>query len=92
VVIMAAIGGLTAYVLAATPEFLGEAIVQVALAEALRRKGKAMSSDHWTGSVVRATWGPALAAVFLAAIIGFCIQAKCPSAVTLFEAIGNCRP
>jgi hypothetical protein len=59
-VILVAIGGMVAYVLAATPELLGEAVVQLALAAALRRKGKVFSDGHWTGSVVRMTWGAAL--------------------------------
>jgi hypothetical protein len=89
--VLLAIGGLAAYVLAATPEFLGEAMVQIVLAATLRRKGKAMAGGHWAGSVVRATWGPAMAAIVLATVVGFAIQAKCPSAATLFEAIGHCR-
>jgi hypothetical protein len=89
--ILAVVGGMTAYVLAATPEFLGEAIVQLALAAALRRKGKTLESGHWSDGVLRATWGIALAAGFVVAIIGLLIQASCPSALTLFDSISHCQ-
>jgi hypothetical protein len=89
--VVAAVGGIAAYILVATPELLGEALVQLALAAALRRKGKAFNGGHWTGSVVRATWGPVLIALFAAVSIGFLIQASCPSAMTLFDAISRCH-
>lgn len=89
--IVVALGGAVAYILAATPELLGEAIVQLALAAALRRKGKTWNGGHWTGSVFRMTWGPALVAVFAAAIIGLVVQSKCPSAATLVDALARCR-
>jgi hypothetical protein len=89
--IVAALGGMVAYILAATPELLGEAVVQLALAAALRRKGKAWDGGHWSGSVFRATWGLVLIAIFAAVVIGLLIQAKCPSAVTLFDALSRCQ-
>jgi hypothetical protein len=89
--IVAALGGMVAYVLVATPELLGEAVVQVALMAALRRKGKAWDGGHWSGSVLRVTWGPVLVAILAAAIIGFLIQARCPSATTLFDAASRCQ-
>jgi hypothetical protein len=90
-VVLVAVGGMVAYVLAATPELLGEAVVQLALAAALRRRGKVFSGSHWTGSVVRMTWWAALIATFGAAILGFLIQASCPSAVTILDAISSCK-
>lgn len=89
--VFVAIGGMIAYLLAVTPELLGEAIVQLALAAALRRKGKVFDGVHWTGSVFRMTWGVALIAIFAAAIFGLLIQVSCPSAVTLFGAISSCE-
>ncbi len=89
--IVAALGGMVGYILAATPELLGEAVVQLALAAALRRKGKVWDGGHWSGSVFRATWAPALIAMFAAVIIGLLVQAKCPSAVTLVDALSRCR-
>ena len=90
-VVFVAIGGMVAYLLAATPELLGEAIVQLALTAALRRKGKVLDGGHWTGSVVRMTWGVALIAIFAAVILGLLVQGSCPSAVTLFDAISSCK-
>jgi hypothetical protein len=90
-IVVVALGGAVAYVLAATPELLGEAVVQFALAAALRRRGKAFKGGHWSGSVFRATWGPALVVVLAAVIIGVLIQAACPSAATIFEAMSICR-
>jgi hypothetical protein len=89
--LVAAVGGLFWYVLAAAPEFLGEAVVQLALAAALRKKGKAWESGHWSDSVLGATWGLGLAAGFAAVIIGLLVQAACPSAVTMFDALSQCR-
>jgi hypothetical protein len=89
--IVVVLGGMVGYVLCATPEILGEAVVQLAMAAALRRKGKTWDGGHWTGSVFRATWGLALIAIFAAAIIGLLLQAKCPSAVTLFDALVRCQ-
>jgi len=89
--IVAALGGMIVYILAATPDLFGEAVVQVALAAALRRKGKAWDCGHWSGSVVRATWGLTLVAIIAAVIIGLLVQARCPSAVTLFDALSRCQ-
>jgi hypothetical protein len=65
--------------------------VQLGLTAALRRKGKVWDGGHWTGSVVRMTWGVALIAILAAAIFGLLIQVSCPSAVTLFGAISSCK-
>jgi hypothetical protein len=89
--LVAALGGMVAYILAATPELLGEAVVQVALAAALQRKGKVWAGGHWSGSVFRATWAIALVAILAAIIIGLLIHAKCPSARTLFDALSHCQ-
>ena len=90
-VVLMAIGGMVAYVLVVTPELLGEAVVQLALAAALRRKGKVFRDGHWTGSVVRMTWGVAFVAIFGAAILGLLVQSSCPTAVTIFDAISSCK-
>ena len=91
ILIVVALRGMVAYLLAATPELLGEAVVQLALTAALRRKGKVWDGGHWTGSVFRATWEPTLIAILAAVIIGLLIQAKCPSATTLFDALSLCQ-
>ena len=90
--ILLALCGTTVYLVANAQELLGEALVQLVLAAALRRKGKAFDGGHWSGSVLRATWGPLLIALCLSAVTGFFVQGKCPSAVRLMDAIrdGGC--
>lgn len=90
--ILFALCGASLYVIASAPDFLGEAVVQLALAAALRRRGKTFDGEHWSGSILRATWGPALIVLTLAAVTGFYAQGSCPSAVSLFGAITQCRP
>jgi hypothetical protein len=50
-------------------------------------KVRRSTAMHLAGSVLRATWGPLLIVPFLSAITGFFVQGKCPSAVTLIDAI-----
>jgi hypothetical protein len=71
-------------------EFLGEALVQLVLAAELRRKGKRLEGGNWSGSVLRATWGPLLIVLCLSAVTGFYVQGKCPSAVRLTDAFREC--
>jgi hypothetical protein len=88
--ILFALCGTTIYLVAGAQQFLGEALVQLVLAAALRRKGKQFDGEHWSGSVLRATWGPLLIVLCLSAVTGFFVQGKCPSAVQLMDAIRNC--
>ncbi len=90
ILVVAAVAGAGVYILAATPELLGEAVAQLALTAALRRKGRVWDGGHWSGSVLRATWVPALMALVGAVILGLLLQAKCPAAVTLFGALSRC--
>jgi hypothetical protein len=90
--ILFALCGTTVYLVANAQEFLGEALVQLVLAAALRRKGKRFDGEHWSGSVLRATWGPLVIVLCLSAVTGFFVQGKCPSAVKLTDAIRECRP
>ena len=88
--ILFALCGTTVYLVANAQEFLGEALVQLVLAAALRRKGKTFDGEHWSGSVLRATWGPLLIVLCLSTVTGFFVQGKCPSAVKLLDAIREC--
>ena len=88
--ILFALCGTTFYLVANAQEFLGEALVQLVLAAALRRKGKTFDGEHWSGSVLRATWGPLLIVLCLSVVTGFFVQGKCPSAVRLMDAIREC--
>jgi hypothetical protein len=90
--ILFALCGTTVYLVANAQEFLGEALVQLVLAAALRRRGKTFDGEHWSGSVLRATWGPLLIVLCLSVVTGFFVQGKCPSAVKLIDAIRECRP
>ena len=88
--ILFALCGTTVYLVANAQEFLGEALVQLVLAAALRRKGKKFDGKHWSGSVLRATWGPLLIVLCLSVVTGFFVQGKCPSAMKLMDAIKEC--
>jgi len=68
--ILFALCGTAVYLVANAQEFLGEALVQLVLAAALRRKGKRSDGEHWSGSVLRATWGPLLIVLCLSAVTG----------------------
>jgi hypothetical protein len=93
VLVLAVVFGVGAYVVAEAPFFLGEALVQVSLAAALRSRAKQMDTAHWSGAVLRATWVPALIVLLLATVAGALLNAHCPPAARMLDAILHCpRP
>jgi hypothetical protein len=82
--------GVGAFVVGEAPFILGEALVQFSLAAALRGRARQIDTGHWSGAVLRSTWGPALVVLLLAAFLGLLLQLHCPSAARLFEALLFC--
>lgn len=75
------------YVIWAAPAILSEAAFQGALAAALTRRAKKISSGSWIGSVFRATVIPFLIVLALAVTLGSYAQKRCPSAMRMREAL-----
>jgi hypothetical protein len=86
-ILLVALFGAAAYTIAEAPGILGEAIVQVVLAASLRRRASAINQPHWSGSVLRATWVPALITIIVACLGGYLLQVHCPSAARLLDVI-----
>lgn len=92
-IVLMVVLGVGAYVVGEAPFFLGEALVQVSLAAALRSRAKQLDTAHWSGAVLRATWVPALIVLLLATLAGVLLNAYCPPAVRLLDAVFHCpRP
>lgn len=89
-IVLVVLFGVATYVVAEAPFFLGEALVQVTLAAALRSRAKKMDPEHWSGAVLRATWVPALIVVGLATLAGVLLEVRCPTSARMFEAIFHC--
>jgi hypothetical protein len=83
--LLLAVVGSGIYVIVQAPAILSEAALQVALAEMLRRRARAIDTPGWTGSVFRATWKPALLLVIAVVLVGLGLQALCPGAVKLSD-------
>ena len=77
----------TVYVIYAAPAILSEAAFNAALAGALARRTKHVSSGGWVGSVFRATVLPFLAVLILATVTGWYAHKHCPTATRLREAL-----
>ena len=75
------------YVIYAAPAILSEAAFNAALAGALARKAKRVSTGGWVGSVFRATVLPFLAVLALAVTTGWYAHKHCPTATRLREAV-----
>jgi hypothetical protein len=90
-VVVVLVVGVGAYLVGEAPFFLGEALVQVSLAAALRARKRRVDSAHWSGAVLRATWVPALIVLALSTLAGLLLHAHCPSAVRAAEALLSCR-
>jgi uncharacterized membrane protein (DUF485 family) len=75
------------YVIYAAPAILSEAAFNAALAGALARRTRHVSSGGWVGSVFRATVLPFLAVLTLATATGWYAHKHCPSATRLREAV-----
>jgi hypothetical protein len=89
-IVLMVLFGVAAYVVAEAPFFLGEALVQVTLAAALRSRARRMEPEHWSGAVLRATWVPALIVAGLATLAGVLLESHCPTAAQMFEALLYC--
>jgi hypothetical protein len=75
------------YVIYAAPAILSEAAFNAALAGALARRAKRVSTGGWVGSVFRATVLPFLAVLALATTTGWYAHKHCPTATRLREAV-----
>ncbi|HEX7596719.1 MAG TPA: hypothetical protein VF518_00800, partial [Polyangia bacterium] len=86
-ILLAALFGIAVCTIAQAPGILGEAIVQMTLAGSLRRRVRMINQPHWSGSVLRATWIPAVITIVVVSLAGYLLQAHCPSATRLLDAL-----
>ncbi|MFT3766178.1 MAG: hypothetical protein QM820_11795 [Minicystis sp.] len=89
-VIAAALFGAAAYVIYQAPTLLGEAAFELVLASVLARSSRRVTRDGWSGSVLAATWKPALGLLLVATIGGFAAQGLCPGEITMRGVIKHC--
>lgn len=89
-VVLAVFFGVGFYLVYQAPVILSEAAGHLLLAAALRRRAKALDAPDWSGSVLRATWIPALIVLLIAVLAGLILQSACPEANRVAEAIDRC--
>jgi hypothetical protein len=77
-----ALGGLIAivYVIYAAPVLLAEVALDAAVMSVLYRRLRREDASHWTLTVIRKTWIPALVITLLAAAGGWALQTAAPDA------------
>ena len=75
------------YVIYAAPAILADAAMEAALAIALARRAKRVDRPSWVGSVLGATFGPAIAVMLFAMILGLVVEHYCPDANRLLDAL-----
>lgn len=90
VVVAAALFGAAGYVIYQAPALLGEAAFELLLASVLARSSRRVTRDGWSGSVLSATWKPALALAVVATLGGFAAQRLCPGETTMRGVIKQC--
>lgn len=84
VLIICGAGG---YLVWMAPEILPEVALEVALAGGLAGAAKRLEERGWIGGLVRSTAIPFLVVLIGAGAVGFAIQAACPSATRVMEAM-----
>lgn len=89
-VVAAVFFGVGIFLIWQAPVILAEAAIPAILVAALRKKGRDIDHPHWTGSVLKATWIPIAIALLVAVVAGCLLQAACPQAVTLSQAVQRC--
>lgn len=72
------------------PIILSEVLFEVVLAGALARAARRAPDRGWSRTLLTHTWKPALAVFFVAVAVGAGVQAVCPTASTMREALNMC--
>ncbi len=87
--VVAVVAGCGVYLVYIAPDFLPELAVGAALGASVERAAKRAESEGWLISAVRATAIPFAVMLVLAVVLGYAVEATCPGAVRLMEAL-NC--
>ncbi|HEX8170014.1 MAG TPA: hypothetical protein VF824_05670 [Thermoanaerobaculia bacterium] len=87
IALVLALLAIAVYLIWVAPAILSEAAFDAALAGALARRAKKMSSPGWVGAVWRATVVPFLVVLVLAGALGWAAERRCPEAKRLSEAL-----
>ena len=90
ILVVVVLFGAAGYLIYQAPAVLGEAALEAVLAAVLARSSRAVTRFGWTGSVLAATWKPALATFVVATLGGLTTQALCPGPSTLRGVIQQC--
>ena len=90
IVLLAAILGSAGYLIYQAPIILSEALFEFLLSSGLVVSMKKMKEHDWMGSVLRATWVPALIMFVLTIATGVAAMLVCPTANTLWNAFRQC--
>lgn len=86
-IFVAVICGAGAYVIYMAPEILPEVALEAALATGLVRAARKMERNNWAGKLLYKTFVPLVIVLITASVIGFFIQAQCPKAGRVAEAL-----
>lgn len=83
--LVAVVAGAAIYVVVQAPAILSEAAFEGLLAASLVKKARMIDDRNWVGSVFKATWGPFVLALFVAAFGGLLLHNYFPEAHRLKE-------
>jgi hypothetical protein len=72
------------------PVILSEVVFEVVLATALARAARRAPDRGWSRALLSHTWKPALVVLVVAVVSGAGVQAACPAANTMREALRMC--
>jgi hypothetical protein len=72
------------------PVILSEVVFEVVLATALARAARRAPDRGWSRALLSHTWKPALVVLVVAVVAGAGVQAACPAANTMREALHMC--
>jgi hypothetical protein len=89
-VVAAVVLGAAGYMVYQAPSVLGEAVVEVILASVLARSSRKVTTEGWSGTVLGASWKPALIMTTMVTLGGFAAQGLCPEEATLRGVIRTC--
>ncbi|MBI5281338.1 MAG: hypothetical protein HY858_06615 [Candidatus Solibacter usitatus] len=85
--LVVAILGAGVYLISAAPEILPDAALSALMASSLSRAARKAEAHGWVSSVLRATFGPMLLVLALAAGLGFAVHYSCPAAAKLADVL-----
>jgi hypothetical protein len=88
--VLLALFGIAGYLIYSAPSILGEIAIEAILASVLTRSSRKIVRPGWGGSVLAATWLPALGVLVVVVLGGAILQGVCEGPTTLGGVIAQC--